>query len=59
MTEQERRALDAISAAWNEFLLLPEEGPHDTDEFRHYIHILQRQIMSRPTRRQLRDEPQR
>lgn len=42
MTEQERRVLDAISAAWNEFLLLPEEGPHDTDEFRHHIHILQR-----------------
>lgn len=59
MTDQERKVLDALSAAWNEFLSLPEEGPHDTDEFRQHIHILQRQIMSRPTRRTLRDEPQR
>lgn len=57
MTDDERKALDLLAQAWNAYLLLPDEGPHDTDEFRAQIHILQRQIMSRPTRRQMRDEP--
>lgn len=57
MTPEERAALDALTVAWNLFVALPTEHPDDTTEFRHGIHTLQRQIMARPTRRQINERP--
>ena len=59
MNDQERKVLDALVVAWNEFCGLTVEHPDDSADFRHHIHILQRQIMSRPVRRQLREEQSR
>lgn len=53
MTRQELAALDALVAAWNSFMALPQEHPDDTTEFRHLIHAAQEKIMARPTRRAL------
>lgn len=55
MTDQEKQILEKLADAWNLFLELPNEHGDDLNEFRHHIHILQRQIMSRPTRRTMKD----
>jgi len=57
MTAQEKAALDALVAAWNCFVALPQMHPDDTTEFRHLIHAAQDKIMSRPTRRALNGDP--
>jgi hypothetical protein len=56
LTEQERKVLDGLAAAWNAFVELPIEHPDDQTEFRHGIHSLQMMILSRPTRRHLQRE---
>lgn len=56
MTPDEREVFDRLVAAWNAFTRLPVEHADDNDEFRHGIHVLQRQIMARPTRRVLNAE---
>jgi hypothetical protein len=56
VTSGERKVLDALVAAWNAFVELPSEHGDDTPDFRCGIHALQRQIMSRPTRRALKAE---
>ncbi|WP_313630210.1 hypothetical protein [Pseudomonas sp.] len=53
MSDDERKVLDALVAAWNLFTALPIEHADDSSDFRHHLHILQRQIMSRPSRREL------
>lgn len=53
MTEPERTVMAHLVDAWNSFLQLPTEHADDVDEFRHGIHALQKQIMARPTRREL------
>lgn len=55
MTEQEKDCLEALAMAWNLFLELPTEHSDDVDDFRKGIHVLQRQIMARPTRRDMND----
>lgn len=53
MTSDEKKVLDALVSAWNLFMGLPVEHADDNNDFRHHLHILQRQVMSRPARRQL------
>lgn len=55
MTDREKQILEKLADAWNLFLGLPNEHNDDLIEFRHHIHILQRQVMSRPTRRTMKD----
>lgn len=47
----ERRCMDHIVAAWNEFLRLPRDHPEEVDEFRASIHRLQGIMGSRIARR--------
>jgi hypothetical protein len=54
VTELEQIALGHLVQAWNAFLCLPTEHSDDIDEFRHGIHALQKQIMARPTRREMK-----
>lgn len=54
MTEQELLVAAKLVETWNEFVKLPVEHPDDSAEFRHAIHDLQRQIMARPIRRDLK-----
>lgn len=56
MTKEEREVFDRLVDAWNAFVCLPVEHADDNNEFRQGIHILQRQIMARPTRRALNAE---
>ena len=51
LTAAERAVLAHLTAAWNDFVLLPDHHPDDIAEFRFRIHGLQDQIKSRPTRR--------
>jgi hypothetical protein len=53
MTERELELLNMLGEVWNTFLSLPQEHPDDTTQFRQNLHILQHQVMARPTRRQL------
>jgi hypothetical protein len=55
LTAVERRALDALAVAWNEFVCLPVEHPDDQLEFRQAIHRAQNIVLSRPTRRAMAD----
>lgn len=54
MTPGEQNVLDALVQAWNAYADLPVEHADDTSDFRYGLHILQRQIMARPTRREMR-----
>jgi len=59
LTDQERRLLGLLGEVWHGYLALPLERPYearkdDQREFAHHIHILQREIMCRPTRRIMR-----
>ncbi len=56
MTEQENRIVDLLGEVWNQFLNLPVEHESDVREFQYGIHILQRQVMCRPARRELNKE---
>lgn len=49
----ERSILDHLTAAWNDFVELPDHHPDDIDEFRRRIHGLRDQLMARPIRRSL------
>jgi len=53
MTAKEQKVIDALVMAWNAFLALPCEHGDDVTDFRHGIHVLQHQILARPTRRKL------
>jgi hypothetical protein len=53
LTDQERAVSDALSAAWNAYLLLPIEHPDDQDEFRRAIHAASAKVLMRPGRRQI------
>jgi hypothetical protein len=53
MTDLEQTVPSHLVDAWNSFLRLPIEHSDDIDEFRHGIHALQKQIMARPTRREI------
>lgn len=55
LTEKEYEVLEYLGHAWNSFYSLPIEHGDDTDEFRHHLHILQRQIMCRPVRRSMKE----
>lgn len=54
LTIKEQEVLDHLIYAWQAFLKLPIEHPDQTDEFRHALHDLQRQILVRPVRREMR-----
>ena len=56
LTPAERSALRKLIEAWNEFVSLPVEHPDATGEFRQGIHLLQCQILARPTLRSLAEE---
>lgn len=51
LTNKERELTEALGECWSAFEKLEEQHPSDHDEFIHHIHILQRQVMARPTRR--------
>jgi hypothetical protein len=51
MTDEEKNILDLISKAYSLFLRLPNPHPNDHREFCDHIHVLQRQVMARHTRR--------
>jgi len=51
LTEEEKEVIKLLGEVWNKFLALPDPHPSDDEEFCHYIHILQRHVMVRPTRR--------
>ncbi|MCJ2102421.1 hypothetical protein [Methylobacterium sp. E-046] len=44
-------ALEGLTAAWSAFLRLPQDHPDEVGEFRRGLHILQDQVLARPTRR--------
>jgi len=47
MTEAEKKILDKLTEAHNEFLLLPVQHPSDIQEWVCRLHELQRMIMCR------------
>lgn len=51
MTQGELDVMEALIDAWNLFVELPVEHGDDAGEFRHHLHILQRQILARQGRR--------
>ena len=53
MTEQEKKLLNMTGKLANGFSELPVEHVSDLNEFVHHIHILQRMILCRPTRRKM------
>jgi hypothetical protein len=53
MTDEEMKILELLAEAWNKFLELPTEHESDIREFQYGIHVLQRQVMARPTRREM------
>ncbi len=55
MNECEKKVLDHLVDAWNEFVKLPVMHPDDNDEFRHSFHNLQRIIGIRALRRESND----
>jgi hypothetical protein len=56
LTDNEKKVINNLVEAWNHFLNLPIEHGDDIQEFKHHIHILQRQIMCRPVRRNMNNE---
>lgn len=50
-TEAEKRVIQHLVNAWNEFRSLDEKHPDDMDEFRYSIHALQNIIAWRVARR--------
>lgn len=54
MTKEEIQIIELLGKVWNLFLELPSEHDSDNREFEYGIHILQRQIMARPTRRNMK-----
>lgn len=51
LTADEVRTLQGLTAAWSAFLRLPQDHPDEVSEFRRGLHILQDQVLARPTRR--------
>ncbi|WP_426315536.1 hypothetical protein ACN9MF_11485 [Methylobacterium fujisawaense] len=51
LTVDEMAALQGLTAAWSAFLRLPQDHPDEVSEFRRGLHILQDQVLARPTRR--------
>jgi len=51
LNDNEKKILNILGEAFVLFRDLPDKHESDEDEFAHYIHILQRHVMSRPTRR--------
>lgn len=56
LQSNERAVLKALADAWNLYLDLSKAHPDQDAEFRHGIHALQHQIMSRPVQRMLEKE---
>lgn len=56
LTEEEQKVMNCLADVWNSFLELPTEHADDLSDFRYGIHVLQRQIMCRPTRREMNDD---
>ena len=54
LTPDEKQVIDDLVNAWNNFLKLPIEHGDDVHDFRQNIHHLQRQIMCRPIRREMK-----
>jgi hypothetical protein len=50
-TEDERRVLELLGAAWNRFAGLPVQHPADKDEMARAIHAAQNIVMARPAQR--------
>jgi len=48
MTEEERRVLDYLAQAWNNFLILDEVHPCDRQEFMQAIHAAENIVFARP-----------
>lgn len=55
MTGDETAVLNALVEAFNRFVKLPDPHPSDHAEFAQGIHVLQRHVMARSTRREHRD----
>lgn len=51
LTDQERKVLNLLADAWNEYCKLDIQHPSHSDEFMTNIHHAQRVVMSRPTAR--------
>ena len=51
LTKEEYEILTLIGESVDKFMALPVEHPSEQQEFVHHIHIIQRMIMCRPTRR--------
>ena len=52
MSEQERVVLACLADAWNEFIKLPAQHPHEQQEFMHAIHRLQDLVAARAAYRE-------
>lgn len=48
MTKQEKKVMNHLIDAWNEYVHLPIIHPDHNDEFRYALHQLQYLIMARP-----------
>jgi len=57
LTIQEKRVVEALATAWNEFLKLPIDHQDDITEFRHGIHRLQEKVLAMPGRREINGAP--
>jgi hypothetical protein len=53
LTDQERKVLNLLAEAYNEFIKLPVQHPSHQREFEQGTHVLQQLVMSRPTARDL------
>ena len=56
MTDEERAIVEKLGEVWELFLALPIEHPMARTEFCSGIHVLQRQVASRPAFRNLNKE---
>lgn len=51
LTSKEKEVIEKLANAYNIFVTLPDKHVSDDIEFSKYIHILQRHVMARLTRR--------
>jgi hypothetical protein len=48
LTDQEKRVVDALGNAWDEYALLPHIHPADVGEFVQAVHAAQNIVLARP-----------
>ena len=56
LSSEERKVLELLGKAWNEYIQLPIQHEADRPEFQQHLHSLQNLVLSRPAYRHLHFE---